>query len=152
MTRFDLYRRTVLAAASLSLAACVGAPVKREPPPLSFTGTKWLLVTERKVAGEAPYLEFGDGAVTGYAGCNRIMGRYAQDAVGAGAIVFSSLSTSKRLCDPVSNAIEERVLSVLHSSTSVRVVADTLRIDGSAGFLEFRGLPAQAPSAAQPRY
>lgn len=154
MNRFAPGRHEILAAALLSLAACSNAPINREPPPLPFVGTKWLLVTERPVQGEAPYLEFGDGAVTGSSGCNRIMGRYVQDAVGAGAIVFSSIATTKRMCDPVAMAIEDRMLGVLRTSTSVRVIADTLRIDGSSGHLELRGLgakPAQAPSAA-PRY
>jgi len=126
------------------LAACLGIPVKREPPPLPFVGTKWVLVTERRLAGEQPYLEFGDGAVTGYSGCNRIMGRYLQDAVGAGAIVFSSIASTKRMCDDVLMAVEDRMLNVLRTSTSVRVTGNALKIDGSAGSLEFLG-PAPPP-------
>ena len=125
-------------------AACLGIPVKREPPPLPFVGTKWVLVTERRLAGEQPYLEFGDGAVTGYSGCNRIMGRYLQDAVGAGAIVFSSIASTKRMCDDVLMAVEDRMLNVLRTSTSVRVTGNALKIDGSAGSLEFLG-PAPPP-------
>ncbi|MBL0141591.1 MAG: META domain-containing protein [Betaproteobacteria bacterium] len=121
------------------LAACPLVPVKREPPPLPFTGTKWILITERKVSGEAPHLEFGDGAVTGFSGCNRIMGRYFQDTVGAGAIVFSHIASSKRMCDDSRMAIEDRILNVLRSSTNVRVTGNTLRIDGSAGALDFVG-------------
>lgn len=133
-------RLTLLAIAAL-LSGCPLVPVKREPPPLPFTGTKWLLVTERKLAGEAPYLEFGDGAVTGFSACNAILGRYIQDTVGAGAIVFSSISTTKRMCEGVEMAIEDRILGVLRTSTSVRVTGDTLRIDGSAGGLEFKAAP-----------
>lgn len=130
------------------LAACLGIPVKREPPPLPFVGTKWVLVTERKLPGEPPYLEFGDGAVTGYSGCNRIMGRYLQDAVGAGAIVFSSIASTKRMCDDVLMAVEDRMLNVLRTSTSVRVTGNALKIDGSAGSLEFLG-PAPPPPPAK---
>jgi heat shock protein HslJ len=127
--------------------ACQMVPVNREPPPLPFTGTKWMLVTERKVTGDVPYLEFGDGAVTGSTGCNRIMGRYIQDTVGAGAIVFSSIATTKRMCGGVSMAIEDRLIAVLRSSTNVRVTGNTLRIDGSAGALDF---VADAPPAPPP--
>lgn len=123
------------------LAACPLVPVKREPPPAPFVGTKWMLVTERQLEGQAPYLEFGDGAVTGFTGCNRVMGRYVQDAIGAGAIVFSTLATTKKLCDVVPMAIEERMLGVLRSSTNVRVTGEALRIDGSAGGLDFRAAP-----------
>ena len=126
------------------LTACPMAPVKREPPPLPFTGTKWYLVTERKFEGDLPFLEFGDGAVTGHSSCNRIMGRYVQDSVGAGAIVFSTLSATKRMCDDTRMAVEDRMLSVLRSSTSVRVTGSTMRIDGSAGALDFAG-PALPP-------
>lgn len=139
-------RAFALSAAALVAPACQLVPVKREPPPLPFTGTQWKLVTERKLAGEQPYLEFGDGAVTGFSGCNRIIGRYVQDTVGAGAIVFSSVSTSKKLCEPAVMAVEERILSVLRSSTSVRVTGNTLKIDGSAGTLELLG-PAPPPPA-----
>lgn len=133
-----------LALVALTLLAGCGSRPVREPPPLPFTGTKWLLVTERKPVGEAPYLEFGDGAVTGYSGCNRISGRYLQDSVGAGAIVFSTVGASKRLCEDPAMAVEERILAVLRSSTSMKVTANTLRIDGSAGWLSF---VADAPPA-----
>jgi heat shock protein HslJ len=133
------------------LAGCAGAAVKREEMPLPFVGTRWMLVTERVPSGEAPFLEFGDGAVTGSSGCNRIMGRYLQDAVGAGAIVFSSIASSKRLCDDASMAIEERLLGVLRSSTSVVVTGDLLHIDGSSGRLVFRAATPAKESAA-PRY
>ena len=140
------FRAALLACAGF-LAACNG-PAVREPPPLPFTGTKWMLATERAHAGEAPFLEFGDGAMSGSSGCNRIMGRYVQDSVGAGAIVFSSIASTKRLCDAAAMAVEDRLLGVLRTSTNVQVTGDTLRIDGSAGRLDFRAFsapPAEAP-------
>jgi heat shock protein HslJ len=141
--------KAILALAALPfLSACMGSHPVREPPPLPFAGTKWLLVTERKPAGEPPYLEFGDGAVTGYSGCNRLVGRYQQDSIGAGAIVFSTLSVSKRMCADGAMAVEERMIAVMRSSTSVKVTADRLRIDGSAGFLDFVAEPPPAPPAA----
>jgi heat shock protein HslJ len=139
--------RLLVSLAALLLSACQAAPVNREPPPRPFVGTKWLLVTERKVTGEAPFLEFGDGAVSGSSGCNRIMGRYVQDAVGAGAIVFSAIASTKRLCADHSMAVEERLLGVLRSSTSMRVTGDRLRIDGSAGALDFVAEPLPVPPA-----
>ena len=133
------------------LAACMGSshPV-REPPPKPFTGTKWLLVTERKPVGDPPYLEFGDGAVSGYSGCNRVMGRYMLDSVGAGAIVFSTLATTKRLCEDPTMAVEERMIAVLRSSTSLKILGDRLRIDGSAGALDFVAEPSAQPAAPPP--
>ncbi len=118
------------------VAGCNYVPVNREPPPLPFTGTKWMLVTERKLE-KRPYLEFGDGVVTGFGGCNRVMGRYQQDAVGAGAIVFTSIASARMMCEPVLMTVEDRILAVLRSSTSVFVKANTLQLDGSAGTLRF---------------
>jgi heat shock protein HslJ len=149
MTRTTITGRLALAAVLATLAAaCANAPAVREPPPLPFTGTKWTLITERKLPGEQPYLEFGDGAVTGFSGCNRVMGRYVQDVVGAGAIVFSSIATSKRMCEDPVMAVEERLIAVLRSSTNVKVTGNTLRIDGSAGKLDFVApLPEPPPPA-----
>jgi heat shock protein HslJ len=154
--RSTRFLRHAALAAALAAAACQSVPVNREPPPLPFTGTKWILGTERRLSGEQPWLEFGDGAVTGFTGCNRIMGRYQQDAVGAGAIVFSQVATTKKMCEPTLMAIEERMLSVLRSSTNVRVTGDTLRIDGSAGALDFKAWmppppPGQPPQPAPPK-
>jgi heat shock protein HslJ len=69
------------------------------------------------------------------------MGRYLQDTVGAGAIVFSAVSTTKKLCEGPVMAVEERLLAVLRTSTNVRVTGDALRIDGSAGALDFKAAP-----------
>lgn len=129
----------------LALAACLSAPVKRDTEPASFTGTRWMLVTERKIEQEKPYLEFGDGAVSGSTSCNRIMGRYVQDSIGAGAIIFSAIASTKRMCADPLMAIEEKMLAVLRSSTNVRVTGNRLRIDGSAGALDFI---ADKPSGA----
>lgn len=132
----------------LVLSACLSSPIKREPPPAPFAGTKWMLVTERKLEGELPFLEFGDGAVSGSTGCNRIMGRYVQDSLGAGAIIFSAIASTKRMCADPSMAIEDKMLGVLRTSTNVKVTGDRLRIDGSAGALDFIAHKPAADAAA----
>jgi len=88
--------------------------------------------------------------VTGFSGCNRIMGRYVQDTVGAGAIVFSTIATSKRMCEDPRMAVEERIIAVLRSSTNVKVTGNTLRIDGSGGKLDFTGPPPPLPAPPAP--
>lgn len=139
-------KRTVLfaLAALLTGAGCNYVPIYREPPPAPFTGTKWMLVTERTLM-TPPYLEFGDGIVTGFGGCNRVMGRYQQDAVGAGSIVFTNIASARMMCEPVLMGIEDRILAVLRSSTSVHVKANTLQLDGSAGTLRFIAFGTEAP-------
>jgi heat shock protein HslJ len=131
-------------AAALAGTGCNYLPVNREPPPLPFTGTKWMLITERTLQ-TPPYLEFGDGAVTGFGGCNRVMGRYQQDSVGAGSIVFTSIASARMMCDPVLMTIEDKILAVLRSSTSVYVKGNTLQLDGSAGTLRFVAFGTEVP-------
>jgi heat shock protein HslJ len=138
--------RLAVAVLAVAVAACNMDP-KREPPPKPFTGTKWLLQLEVRAEGEAPFLQFGDGHVSGFTGCNRLNGRYQQDAVGAGAIVFTQVATTKRGCEPRLMTIEARILEVLSSSTSVQVAGDTMRIDGSAGKLDFVAPPVPVPAA-----
>ena len=89
------------------MMACSGTLPGREPPPKPFTGTKWLLVTERRPAGEPPYLEFGDGAVTGYSGCNRIMGTYEQDGSSL------AMNPGRMRFDPCTGAVAAQETAVL---------------------------------------
>jgi len=51
------------------------------------------------------------------------------------------VSTTKKLCEGPVMAVEERLLAVLRTSTNVRVTGDALRIDGSAGALDFKAAP-----------
>jgi heat shock protein HslJ len=64
------------------------------------------------------------------------MGRHAGRG-GRAAIVFSSIASARMMCEPVLMTIEDRILAVLRSSTSVHVKANTLQLDGSAGTLRF---------------
>ena len=92
-------------AALVLLAACEFAPVKREPPPLPFTGTKWMLVTERKLE-KPPYLEFGDGAVTGFdVHPGRSVGNVA---VFGDAVLFGALSHRKQGYRPAIAGVQRR--------------------------------------------
>ena len=54
-------RRWMLAVLAVAVAGC--AATKKEPPPKPFTGTKWQMQLELPLAGEQPYVRFGDAPV-----------------------------------------------------------------------------------------
>ena len=137
----------LIVVAALGLAACGMAP-KKEPPPRSFTGTKWQVLLELPVAGEQPYVRFGDGRMEGFGGCNRIAARYVQDTVGARAIVIGRIETGTRRCDPGAQGAERHVLDVLSAVSSYTITADLMTMTGSGGTLRFRAEPL--PAAPKP--
>ena len=134
--------RILLAAAALCLASC-GTP-RKEPPPRPFTGTKWNVLLELPIAGEQPYVRFGDGRMEGFGGCNRIVARYVQDTVGARAIVIGRIEVGNRSCDPSARAAEQHVLNVLSAVSSYSITADAMSMTGSGGTLRFRAEPLPA--------
>jgi len=133
----------------VSLACgCAAINSNKEPPPKPFTATKWMLLMENPLPGEAPYVQFGDGILRGFGGCSRFAGRYVQDAVGARAIAIGRLEIDRRLCDSVQHMGEARMLEVLQAVSSYSVTADVLTMSGSGGTLRFRAADAIPPAAA----
>ena len=138
--------RIVIAAALLAafLGAC--ALQKKEPPPKPFHGTKWKADLELPVAGEQPWLRFGDGRMEGFGGCNQVAARYVQDSVGARAIAVGRIDRGTRACDPGTQAAEARLLEVLQSVSSYVIAIDVMTMTGSAGQIKFRSdPPAEIP-------
>jgi heat shock protein HslJ len=119
------------------LAGC--ATAKKEPPATPFIGTLWHVVLELPIAGEQPYMRFGDGRVEGFGGCNRFSAQYVQDSVGARAIAIRRIELDRRLCDASAKAAEAHMMDVLQSVSSYAVTANTLTMSGSGGSLIFRG-------------
>lgn len=130
----------VLAAA---LAGC--AATRKEPPPLPFTGTKWDLVMEVPLAGQQPWVRFGDGRVQGFFGCNEIQGNYQTDTVGARMVAVGRIERSGRLCEANVVATERRLLEVFQSVSSYSITENTMVMVGSGGQLTFRGPPMPKP-------
>ena len=129
-------------AAGIFLAACATKP--KEPPPKPFAGTRWEAQLEIPYAGEKPWIRFGDGRLEGFAGCNRIAGRYVEDSVGAKAIGIGRIETGHRACDATARRLEESWLDVLHSASSYSITADLLTMTGSGGTLRFRAAGEEA--------
>lgn len=137
-----------IAIAAALLAAFLGAcgMQKKEVPPKPFHATKWKADLELPVAGEQPWLRFGDGRMEGFGGCNQVSARYVQDTVGARAIAVGRIDRGTRACDPGTQAAEARLLEVLQSVSSYTIAIDALTMTGSAGQLKFRSdPPAEIP-------
>ena len=138
-------RNVVVIAAAVAIAAGC-AMRKPEPPPKPFVGTKWVLQLELPIAGEQPYVRFGDGRMEGFGGCNRVAARVVQDAVGARAIAIGRIDRGTRACDPSAQEAEARTLEVLQAVSSYTIVIDMMTMSGSGGSLKFRSdPPAEIP-------
>jgi heat shock protein HslJ len=134
--------RFVTATAMLIAAfATACAMQKKEPPPKPFVGTKWVVVLELPIAGEQPWLRFGDGRMEGFGGCNRVAARYVQDTVGSRFIAIGRVDRGVKACDPATQAAEARLLEVMQSLSSYTIVADTMTMSGSGGSLRLRSDP-----------
>ena len=134
----------VTIALAAALAGC-GSLQKKEPPPKPFTGTKWVVQLEVPLQGTQPWVQFGDGLMEGFGGCNRIAAKYVQDTVGSRFIAFSRIDRGTKACDSRNQLIEGRVLETLQAVSSYRIIADTMTMQGSAGALRFLSDPPYTP-------
>ncbi|MBC8022238.1 MAG: META domain-containing protein [Burkholderiales bacterium] len=134
----------------VALLACACASTNKEPPPKPFAATKWQLVMEIPLAGELPYVRFGDGRMEGFGGCSRFASRYIQDAVGARAIAIGRIEVDRRLCDRIPQVAESRMLEVLQSVSSYSITADVMKMSGSGGTLTFNAVAEAIASATVP--
>ena len=123
------------------LAGC--AATRKEPPPKPFAGTRWEVALELPIAGERPWVRFGDGRMEGFDGCNRIAARYVQDSVGASAIGIGRIQGSQRACDRPARDLEEHIVGTLQAVSSYSITANTMTMTGSAGTLRFVAAPAE---------
>ena len=96
------------------------------PPPLA--GTRWKGVVEPGVDEAAtPWLEFVEGRVAGYTGCNMLSGTWRMDG---SQVRLGPLATTKRACAGMGGEVENRVLSIMNERARVtreggRLVATT---------------------------
>ena len=128
---------TLMLLAAVLLAAC-GSLQRKEPPPKPFVGTKWVVQLEVPIqGGPQPWVQFGDGLMDGFGGCNRISAKYVQDTVGTRFIVLSRIDRGTKACEQRAQLVEGRVLEVLQAVSSYRIIADGMTMTGSAGSLKF---------------
>lgn len=124
-----LARLLPLAAAMILAAGCTSAPPASSKA--SLTNTYWKLVElhgarvtmtpeqEREVR-----ITLDDnGKVSGFTGCNRVMGGYT---VAADVLRFTQLGGTRMMCPPPAMQLESAVLAQLNSVTGFRIEGEQL--------------------------
>ncbi|WP_426076213.1 META domain-containing protein [Janthinobacterium sp. PSPC3-1] len=124
------FARLLPLAAAISLAAgCAStAPVASTA---SLTNTYWKLVELHgaRVAmtpeqeREVRITLSDDGKVSGFTGCNRVMGGYT---VAADVLRFTQLGGTRMMCPPPAMQLESAVLAHLNSVTGFRIEGEQL--------------------------
>jgi len=104
--------------------AWVGAAATAAVSAAPLTGTRWKGVVDAGVEASAvPWLEFSDGRVAGYTGCNMLNGTWSMEG---SAVRIGPLATTKRGCTGVADDIERRVVATVNPNA--RVVRDGSRL------------------------
>ena len=134
-------RIPIAAAVLVTLVAACGLLPPKEPPPKPFHGTKWVVQLELPVAGEQPWLRFGDGRMEGFGGCNALLARYVQDTVGSRFIAVGRIDRGTRACDPGTQIAEARMLEALQAVSSYIIIIDAMTMSGSGGSIKLRSDP-----------
>lgn len=103
------------AAAALLLSACSTPtqPTLIDPTTLEGQTFRWAL--GETSTGQTPMVVFGkDGRLSGFAGCNRIMGSWKAEGTG---LSFLQVATTRMMCDADAMKTEEKFLGYLRDAT-----------------------------------
>ncbi len=111
-------------------AEMVGSPAMQG---LTLTGD-WDIhqIGDASVTLDRPYrLNFADGQMTGFAGCNRIFGGYAMEN---GTLTFGSIGATRMACAGQGGADERRVLNIIRDPLTYRFIsADSVIVANAEG-------------------
>ncbi|MBF6348553.1 META domain-containing protein [Nocardia flavorosea] len=112
-------------------------------PDRPIRGTEWTVTTlltpdarisSRTIDEVRPNLTIaGDGALTGFAGCNRMTGRAEITETPDGAEIAFTAATTRMLCPPEVMEVEQAVLAALDGTAQATVDADTLTLRNPNG-------------------
>jgi heat shock protein HslJ len=95
----------------------VAAAAPAPPSAGGLTGTRWKAVVASGVDEAAiPWLEFAEGRVAGYTGCNMLSGAWRMEG---SELRIGSLVTTKRACLGPGGENEKRVLSTLNERARI---------------------------------
>ena len=129
--------RLVTVSLTVVLGACsANEPVVEGRVIHELTGTRWALVqlfgAAASVSGDArePFiaLQSTDARIVGYAGCNRIAGRY--ELTGE-QLRFSQITSTRMACPEM--VIEDALLRALDATVRWSIVGDHLDLRGQDG-------------------
>ncbi len=99
------------------VAGVAPAPAASTSPASSLAGTRWKGVVESGVDEAAtPWLEFVEGRVAGYTGCNMLSGTWRMEG---GEIRMGPMATTKRGCQGAGGEVEKRVLSAMNERARI---------------------------------
>ena len=102
---------------ALPVAGPAPAPAAQQAPSASLAGTRWKGVVESGVDEAAtPWLEFIEGRVAGYTGCNMLSGTWNMEG---GEIHMGPLATTKRGCPGAGGEVEKRVLAAMNERARI---------------------------------
>jgi heat shock protein HslJ len=125
---------------ALGLAACAAAPAGPGPAAApSLLGTRWVGVVDASDRRHLPRLEFTQGRVSGFTGCNMMSGTWS---VEGGVVRLGPLMATKRFCVGPEMDIEKRVLAAMGEKATITQADGRLVFATDAGKFEFR--PATA--------
>jgi len=119
-------------------AATGAAPVSAAPPPAapvaaspstSLIGTRWKGVVDAD-EGSTPWLEFAEGRVQGYTGCNMLSGPWHMEG---GEVRMGPFATTKRACAGPGGEVERRLLSAANDRSRITRQGDRIVATGPGG-------------------
>ena len=134
-----------------ALAACAATPTEKphaDAAQASAADAYWRAVeidgeTIELIAGtRQPHIVLSSdgGSVSGFAGCNRLSGKFTQSADG---LRFGPLITTRMACQPAANELEARFLRALEATASSRIVGGTLELHDASGAVRMRLQPGK---------
>jgi heat shock protein HslJ len=141
----QLFPSILLLAAGLLLVACGDAATA------DLEGSHWVLIemngAEVIAEGEQELtLNFEDGQVSGYSGCNQFGGEYSAN-MESGSLEIGPLTSTLMACmDDDMMAREGEYLSALQTAESYALEGDRLSIQTADGNLRFQRLAGTAKS------
>lgn len=107
-------------------------------PPLVLDTTDWriIAINGARVDGDNYVMQFGEGRITGQAGCNRFSGTYTQRGV---RLTAGPIMATRMACPGPRMAHERGVLNLLRGPVQISYPAgDVLVLTGSGGTIRLR--------------
>lgn len=137
-----MLRKAVFMALGVLVSACQAVPERPQAESPNAVESAALVGSWQLQLGadwplkQLPELQLGeDGSVSGFAGCNRFMGRYTYSGT---YLQLSNLATTRKLCAPVIMNQERILLSQLQQPLTAQRTAKALTLRGVEGtFLRF---------------
>ncbi len=128
--------KTTLAALLLFMTMTAEKCSKSGSAAATMTDTPWTVETVHGRAAtvpdgvKKPYIQVAaDGALTGFGGCNQLMGNAKVDG---NNVEFPTIGSTKMFCE-ATQAVERDIMAALRETKSYEVSGDKLTLKGASG-------------------